>query len=210
MTSLQEKQDQLTRIKDSLYDAFLQLAVMVANETAGTVQELMLADDGQLKDMLCAYVDTRLTDLYHPTILMQLLHPDAKLPQRQHPCDAGADICSIEDYDLQPGERHAIGTGLAMELPDEYVAYICPRSGLAIKHGIMITNAPATIDANFRGELKVILQNTGAEPFHISKGDRIAQLEIVPIAYASFARTGHVQDHPDSRDNGKFGSTGIK
>ena len=146
----------------------------------------------------------------HPTIPMQLLHPDAKLPQRQHPCDAGADICSIDDYDLQPGERHAIGTGLAMELPDEYVAYICPRSGLAIKHGITIINAPATIDANFRGELKVILQNTGTEPFHISKGDRIAQLEIVPIAYASFAKTGHIQDHPDSRDNGKFGSTGIK
>jgi dUTP pyrophosphatase len=104
-------------------------------------------------------------------------NPDLPLPSRQSAHAAGYDVASAEpDFVLAPGERRAIGTGLAFELPEGFEMQVRPRSGLALKHGITLPNAPGTIDADYRGELKVILQNGGAEPVTIRRGERIAQL----------------------------------
>ncbi|MEW5917396.1 MAG: dUTP diphosphatase [Gemmatimonadota bacterium] len=132
---------------------------------------------------------------------------DAPLPARATAGSAGYDVCSAEsDFTLAPGERRAVATGLAFELPLGIELQVRPRSGLALKHGITLPNAPGTIDPDYRGELKVIMQNLGADPVRIARGDRIAQLifaryEVVDIQEASeLSETG--------RGAGGFGSTG--
>lgn len=130
------------------------------------------------------------------------------LPVVAHPGDAGADLSSTEDCVLQPGQRAVIGTGVSIALPDGYVAFIVPRSGLAAKHGITVVNSPGTVDAGYRGEIKVTLLNTDqSEPFTINVGDRIAQMIIMPFARANFVS---VETLPVSeRGDSGFGSTGI-
>lgn len=130
------------------------------------------------------------------------------LPVVAHPGDAGADLSSTEGCVLQPGQRAVIGTGVSIALPDGYVAFIVPRSGLAAKHGITVVNAPGTVDAGYRGEIKVTLLNTDqSEPFTINVGDRIAQMIIMPFARANFVS---VETLPVSeRGDSGFGSTGI-
>lgn len=130
------------------------------------------------------------------------------LPVVAHPGDAGADLSSTEDCVLQPGQRAVIGTGVSIALPDGYVAFIVPRSGLAVKHGITVVNSPGTVDAGYRGEIKVTLLNTDqSEPFTINVGDRIAQMIIMPFARANFVS---VETLPVSeRGDSGFGSTGI-
>ena len=104
-------------------------------------------------------------------------NPDLPLPARQTSGSAGYDVASAEpDFALQPGERRAVGTGLAFELPPGLEMQVRPRSGLALRYGITLPNAPGTIDADYRGELKVIMQNGGGEPVTIRRGERIAQL----------------------------------
>src|SRR5690606_5710108 len=104
-----------------------------------------------------------------------------------HPGDAGADLVSAEDVVLAPGERALVGTGASIALPDGFVAFVVPRSGLATKHGITIVNSPGTVDAGYRGEIRVTLLNTDArESYAISAGDRIAQLIVMPVARARF------------------------
>ena len=129
------------------------------------------------------------------------------IPGYAHPGDAGADLRASEDVVLAPGRRASVGTGVAIALPDGHVGFVVPRSGLAFKHGITIVNAPGTIDAGYRGEIRVALLNTDAEQtYHVSAGDRIAQLVIVPVVRARFTP---VDDLPDSvRGLGGFGSTG--
>ena len=129
------------------------------------------------------------------------------LPSYAHPGDAGADLHSAVDLTLQPGERALVATGLALALPEGYVALVHPRSGLAAKHGISIVNAPGTIDAGYRGEVKVCLVNTDVrEPFTVRRGDRIAQLVIQRFETAVFVEA---EDLPDSaRGDGGYGSTG--
>lgn len=129
-------------------------------------------------------------------------------PVVAHPGDAGADLSSTEDCVLQPGQRAVIGTGVSIALPDGYVAFIVPRSGLAAKHGITVVNSPGTVDAGYRGEIKVTLLNTDqSEPFTINVGDRIAQMIIMPFARANFVS---VETLPVSeRGDSGFGSTGI-
>jgi dUTP diphosphatase len=140
-------------------------------------------------------------------ILIKRLHADAQLPQFAHATDAGADLYSIEDAVLQPGERALIGTGIALALPRGYGAFVHPRSGLAIKHGISMVNTPGTIDAGYRGELKVILINHDLhESFTVAKGDRIAQLVIQKVEHPIFKETTELPE-ADRGDNG-FGSTG--
>lgn len=130
------------------------------------------------------------------------------LPVVAHPGDAGADLSSTENCVLQPGQRAVIGTGVSIALPDGYVAFIVPRSGLAAKHGITVVNSPGTVDAGYRGEIKVTLLNTDQhEPFTINVGDRIAQMIIMPFARANFVS---VETLPVSeRGDSGFGSTGI-
>jgi dUTP pyrophosphatase len=128
-------------------------------------------------------------------------------PLYAHPGDAGADLCSAEAALLAPGERKTIGTGVSIALPEGYAAFVVPRSGLAAKHGITIVNSPGTIDAGYRGEIRVTLLNTDRHvPYDIAAGDRIAQIIVMPVTRATFTR---VNELPDSeRGTGGFGSTG--
>ena len=130
------------------------------------------------------------------------------LPTYAHPGDAGADLHASEALVLAPGERALVGTGVSIALPDGYAAFVVPRSGLAVKHGITVVNSPGTVDAGYRGEVKVCLLNTDrVAPFPINVGDRIAQLIVVPVARAVFVP---VERLPGSmRGEGGFGSTGV-
>jgi len=131
----------------------------------------------------------------------------SEVPAYAHPGDAGADLVSTEAVRLGPGERALVGTGVRIALPEGYAAFVVPRSGLAAKHGITIVNAPGTVDAGYRGEIKVALLNTdAAEPYDIGIGDRIAQLIVMPVPRARFLP---MTELPDSiRGEGGFGSTG--
>lgn len=128
-------------------------------------------------------------------------------PHYAHAGDAGADLTSAEDLVLAPGERATVGTGVAIALPDGYAAFVVPRSGLAARHGITIVNSPGTVDAGYRGELRVTLLNTDrTESYAIAAGDRIAQLIVMPVSRARFVE---VERLPGSeRGEGGFGSTG--
>ena len=135
------------------------------------------------------------------------LDPELPAPSYAHPGDAGADIHAAVEVTLEPGERALVPTGIALALPEGFVALVHPRSGLAARHGISIVNAPGTIDAGYRGEVKVCLVNTDPrESFTVRRGDRIAQLVIQRFETASFVE---VADLPDSvRGDGGYGSTG--
>jgi dUTP pyrophosphatase len=132
-----------------------------------------------------------------------------EVPAYAHPGDAGADLVAAEDVRLEPGERALVGTGVRIGLPEGYAAFVVPRSGLAAKHGITVVNSPGTVDAGYRGEIKVTLLNTDArEAYDIVRGDRIAQLIVMPVPRARFIP---VDELPDSvRGEGGFGSTGYK
>jgi dUTP pyrophosphatase len=141
-------------------------------------------------------------------VLITRLDPSIPMPSYAKGGDAGADIVSRIDITLQPGERALVPTGIAIALPDGYVALVHPRSGLAIKHGVTMVNAPGTIDAGYRGELQCIMINHDLkESITFNKGDRIAQLVIQKVERAEFVE---VKDLPGSgRGTGGFGSTGI-
>jgi dUTP pyrophosphatase len=119
---------------------------------------------------------------------------------------AGMDVVSAEDVVLAPGARHAVATGLALAIPPGYEIQVRPRSGLALKHGISVPNTPGTIDSDYRGELKIILINHGAEPFGIARGDRVAQLVLAPVVQAAWQEVAKLDD--TERGAGGFGSTG--
>lgn len=133
----------------------------------------------------------------------------AQVPAYAHPGDAGADLVSTEALRLEPGQRALVGTGVRIALPDGYVAFVVPRSGLAARHGITIVNSPGTVDAGYRGEIKVSLLNTDAsQAYDVAVGDRIAQLIIMPVPRVRFIA---VDELPDSaRGEGGFGSTGYQ
>lgn len=135
-----------------------------------------------------------------------IVSPD--LPVYANPGDAGADLRSSETLTLAPGERRLVGTGVRIALPDGYAAFIVPRSGLAAKHGITIVNSPGTVDAGYRGEIKVCLLNTDQHAtYDIAVGDRIAQMIVMPVTRATFIP---VEELPESlRGEGGFGSTGF-
>ena len=139
---------------------------------------------------------------------IQLLDPELPLPHYAHPSDAGADLVSAEDFTLEPGERRLIPTGIAVAIPEGWVGLIHPRSGLAVKHGITMVNTPGTIDAGYRGELKVCLLNTDRHTaVSFSRGDRIAQLVLQQVAQAQFTPVDKLQE--SVRGAGGFGSSGI-
>ncbi len=133
----------------------------------------------------------------------------ADVPAYAHPGDAGADLVSTEAVRLESGQRALVSTGVRIALPDGYAAFVVPRSGLAAKHGITVVNSPGTVDAGYRGEIKVTLLNTdAAEAYEIAPGDRIAQLIVMPVTRARFIP---VETLPDSvRGEGGFGSTGYQ
>lgn len=141
-------------------------------------------------------------------LLVQRLDPELELPSYSHPGDAGADLMSREDLTLAPGARATVPTGIAIALPEGYAAFVHPRSGLAARHGVTIVNAPGTVDAGYRGEIKVTLLNTDTtQAVDIHRGDRIAQLVIQRVERAELVE---VERLPGSdRGTGGFGSTGL-
>jgi dUTP pyrophosphatase len=140
--------------------------------------------------------------------LMRLPHGEGlPIPAYATAHAAGMDVVSAEEIILNPGDRHPVATGFALAIPEGYEIQVRPRSGLALKHGITLPNAPGTIDADYRGELKVLLINHGADPFPIKRGDRIAQLIVAPVQLASFVEVDMLDD--TVRGVGGFGSTGV-
>ncbi|WP_402842848.1 dUTP diphosphatase [Microbacterium sp. GXS0129] len=128
-------------------------------------------------------------------------------PSYAHPGDAGADLRSAVALRLEPGERALVPTGVSIALPDGYAAFVVPRSGLAAKHGITIVNSPGTVDAGYRGEIKVSLLNTDREAaYDVAVGDRIAQLIVMPVTRATFIPVAELPG--SARGEGGFGSTG--
>lgn len=138
---------------------------------------------------------------------IEVLISAGQLPAYAHPGDAGADLHAAEAVELAPGQRATVGTGISIALPDGYAAFIVPRSGLAMKHGITIVNSPGTVDAGYRGEIRVTLLNTDrSESYPVAVGDRIAQMIIQPVVRARFVE---VERLPGSeRGEAGFGSTG--
>jgi dUTP pyrophosphatase len=140
-------------------------------------------------------------------VVVVRLDPGLPVPSYAHPGDAGADLHTAVDVELAPGERALVPTGLSIALPDGYVALVHPRSGLAARHGLSIVNTPGTVDAGYRGEIKVLLINHDpVEPVVLRRGDRIAQLVIQRFERARFVEAGVL---PESvRGAGGYGSTG--
>lgn len=140
-------------------------------------------------------------------VRVRRLDTDLPLPAYAHPGDAGADLLTTVDLRLEPGERALVPTGVALALPDGYVALVHPRSGLAARHGLSILNTPGTIDAGYRGEVKVLLINLDPrEAIELRRGDRVAQLVIQRFERARFVEVGEL---PASvRGEGGYGSTG--
>ncbi len=135
------------------------------------------------------------------------LEPEAVLPRRAHPGDAGYDLHALEDLVLRPGERALERTGIAIELPDGHAGWVVPRSGLAARHGIALVNAPGLIDAGYRGEVCVLVLNTDREaPFEINPGDRIAQLVVAAVSAPEVVEVDALEE--SARAEGGFGSTG--
>ncbi len=141
------------------------------------------------------------------TLRIRRLDPSVSVPTYAHPGDAGLDICSAEDVDLEPGQRALVSTGFAMALPAGHAAFVQPRSGLAVRSGISIVNTPGLIDCHYRGEVKVILVNLGEETFQVRKGDRIAQMVIQKVEEARVRVVEELDD--TARGEGGFGSTGL-
>jgi dUTP pyrophosphatase len=140
-------------------------------------------------------------------VLVQRLDPDLPLPAYAHPGDAGADLLTTVDVTLAPGERAMVPTGIALALPDGFVALVHPRSGLAARHGLSVVNSPGTIDAGYRGEIKVMLINHDPrEPIELRRGDRIAQLVVQRFERAAFSEVAALP--PSVRGVGGYGSTG--
>jgi len=135
-------------------------------------------------------------------------NPALPLPSRQTNGSAGFDLASAElDFVLAPGERRLVSTGLALEIPSGIEGQVRPRSGLALRHGITMPNAPGTIDSDYRGEVRVILQNSGAQPVTIARGDRIAQLVFARYETPELIDVAELET--STRGAGGFGSTGV-
>jgi len=140
-------------------------------------------------------------------IRVKRLNPDAKIPKAAKKGDVAFDLYSVIEYDIKPGERYAVPTGIAVEIPVGYEGQVRPRSGLALKEGITVLNTPGTIDSGYRGEVKTIMINHGNLPFQITKGMRISQLAIRPVPDVEFIEVDELSE--TERGEGGFGSTGV-
>lgn len=142
-------------------------------------------------------------------VLLRRLDPSMPIPAREHPGDAGWDLRTSVDVELAPGERVLIPTGIAIALPQGFVALVHPRSGLALRTGFTLVNSPGTIDAGYRGEIKVIGMNSDAmAPVHLSRGDRVAQLLVQQVCEIRFTEVDRLPE--SARSAGGFGSSGIR
>ncbi|MGW5717742.1 dUTP diphosphatase [Amycolatopsis sp. NPDC003865] len=140
-------------------------------------------------------------------VLLTRLDPDVPLPAYARPGDAGADLVTTSDIVLKPGERGVVGTGVAIALPPGYAGFVHPRSGLAARVGLSVVNTPGTIDAGYRGEIKVCLINHDpVHPIELARGDRIAQLIVQRVEHAVFVEVAGLDT--TERGDGGYGSTG--
>jgi len=137
---------------------------------------------------------------------VERLDPSVQLPSYAHDGDAGLDLAASASLTLAPGGRAAVPTGLRVAVPDGWVGLVHPRSGLALRHGLTVVNAPGTIDAGYRGELKVLLVNLGDTPVTITAGERVAQLVLQPVGHATVVEVESLDE--TSRGDGGFGSSG--
>ncbi len=140
------------------------------------------------------------------TLAIRRIDPAAQLPTYAHPGDAGMDVRSIETVTLRPGARACVRTGLVFQLPPDAEAQVRPRSGLALKHGVTVLNAPGTIDAGYRGEVGVVLVNLGEAPFTVEKGMKVAQVVVAPVVQADIVEVNETNATVRGADG--FGSTG--
>ena len=140
-------------------------------------------------------------------VLWKKIDPTAQLPSYAHPGDAGMDVRSIEELTIPPGGRALVRTGLVMQLPPDTEAQVRPRSGLALKHGVTVLNAPGTIDAGYRGEVGVILANFGDAPFVVEKGMKVAQIVVARVEQAEIEEV--LETDATMRGADGFGSTGL-
>ena len=141
-----------------------------------------------------------------PVLDVRRLDPDLPLPGYAHPGDAGLDLYAADTTTLQPGERALVPCGIAIAIPEGHVGLVNPRSGLAVDHGLTVLNGPGTIDAGYRGELKVLLINLGQDAVEIRHGERVAQLLLLPVALVDVREVDRLD--VTSRGSGGFGSTG--
>jgi dUTP pyrophosphatase len=140
-------------------------------------------------------------------VLLTRLDPGVPVPSYARPGDAGADLVTTSDVRIAPGERALVGTGIAIALPDGYAAFVHPRSGLAARVGLSVVNTPGTIDAGYRGEIRICLINHDPrEPVTLRRGDRIAQLVVQRVEHAVFREVAELAG--TSRGAGGYGSTG--
>lgn len=140
-------------------------------------------------------------------ILIHRLDPDAQIPAYAHLGDAGADLATTHDVQIGPGERVLVSTGIAIVVPDGFAAFVHPRSGLAVRHGLSVVNTPGTIDAGYRGEIKVLLINHDLhEPILLTRGDRVAQLVVQRVEHANMIEVDQLPDSARGVDG--YGSTG--
>jgi dUTP pyrophosphatase len=142
-----------------------------------------------------------------PSVRVLKLRADIQLPRYQTAGAAGLDLMSAEDVELRPMQRHAVSTGLALEIPEGFEGQVRPRSGLALKAGLTCLNSPGTIDSDYRGEVKVLLVNLSSELAKIRRGERIAQLVIAPVCRATLVEVEGLEE--TGRGRGGFGSTGV-
>ncbi|MHA1769128.1 MAG: dUTP diphosphatase [Candidatus Thorarchaeota archaeon] len=140
-------------------------------------------------------------------VRVKLLSSEARLPEAARTGDVAFDLYSTVDYELGAGERFAVPTGIAVEIPPGYEGQVRPRSGFALRDGITVLNAPGTIDSGYRGEVKTIMINHGDRPFRITKGMRISQLAIRPVPKVQFLQVDELSN--SKRGEGGFGSTGM-
>jgi dUTP pyrophosphatase len=140
-------------------------------------------------------------------VKVKRLSPEAKMPKLEHEGDAGFDLYSVEDAVLKPMQRKLVGTGISIEIEKGYEAQVRPKSGLAIENGITMLNTPGTIDAGYRGEIKVIVINLGEKEYRIEKGKKIAQIVFSKVETPKLLEVNELE--PSSRSNRGFGSTGL-
>ena len=141
------------------------------------------------------------------TLKIRRIDPAAQLPTYAHPGDAGMDVRSLETVTLAPGARALVRTGLVFQLPPDAEAQVRPRSGLALRHGVTVLNAPGTIDAGYRGEVGVVLVNLGEAPFTVEKGMKVAQVVVAPVVRAAIVEVSETDATERGADG--FGSTGV-
>jgi dUTP pyrophosphatase len=146
----------------------------------------------------------------HPLrVPFRRLVPEARVPERAHAGDAGYDLRSVEEVDLVPGDRALVRTGISVAVPGGYAGLVLPRSGLAVRHGISLVNAPGLIDSGYRGEILVpLINHDRRETFRVEKGTRIAQLVLVRAGEAAFEEVDLLEAGVDGRREGRFGSSG--